>query len=319
MRLGLNLAVFGDRSLEAALDRAVALGLDAVELNAETGDTLTPGLSLLEPKRAKEVKAAVVSRGLKIAALGNHAEVQLIGGPHHEDTDRFFAGSPAEKIAFGKRRLLETARAAIALDVTTVVGFVGCDDWSRWFPWPDPTGFEKMIPRFADTWGPLLDELETLGVRFAHEPHPKQLVYDLESALAVTDALGRHPAWGFNLDTANLSLSGVDPCAFIDALPDRIYHVHAKDLEFVPHNLARSGWQGHGAWDRPDRGVRFRVPGWGDVAWKRVFSQLQLAGYDGVVSIEHEDPILSRDEGSEMAVNFLRGILPRQPRDARWW
>lgn len=316
MRLGLNLAVFGDRTLEAALDRAVALGLDAVELNTETGDRLTPALS---PKLAKRVRESVTSRGLSISALGNHAEVQLIGGPHNEDTDRFFPGSAAEKIAFGKKRLLETAHTAVELGVQTVVGFVGCEDWSRWFPWPDPEGFEKMIPRFADTWGPLLDSLESLGVRFAHEPHPKQLVYDLESAMAVTAALGHHPAWGFNLDTANLSLSGVDPCAFIDELPERIFHVHAKDLEFVPHNLARSGWQGHGAWDRPDRGVRFRVPGWGDVAWKRVFSQLQLAGYEGVVSIEHEDPILSRDEGSEMAVAFLKGILPRQPRDTRWW
>lgn len=319
MKLGLNLAVFGDRSLEAALDRAASLGLDTVELNAESGDGLTPVQDLLQPGRAAAVRRMLDARGLELSALGNHAEVQLIGGPHHQDTDRFCPGTAEEKIAFGERQLLATARAASELGVGTVIGFVGCEDWARWFPWPDPEGFEKMIPRFADRWGPLLDALQALGVRFAHEPHPKQLVYDLESAVAVTKAVHGHPAWGFNLDTANLSLSGVDPAAFIDALPDRIFHVHAKDLEFVGHNLARSGWQGHGPWDRADRGVRFRVPGWGDVHWRRVISQLQLHGYAGPLSIEHEDPLLSRDEGTEMAVNFLRPLVPRQPRDARWW
>lgn len=317
MKLGLNLAVFGNQTLEAALDQAAALGVQTVELNTESGDGLTPLPAILS--RTAEVRALVAERGLQISAIGNHGEVQLIGGPWHQDTDSIYAGSAADKIAFGKQQLLRAAQVANALEVPTLIGFIGCEDWSRWFPWPDAQGFERMIPGFVETWTPLLDQLQKLGVRFAHEPHPKQLVWNLESAIAITRALGGHPSWGYNLDTANLLLSGCDPCAFIDALPDRIFHVHAKDLEFVPHNLARSGWQGSGAWDRPDRGVRFRIPGWGDVPWRRVLSQLQLADYDGPVSIEHEDPILSRVEGTKMAVDFLKPLIPSQPRDARWW
>ena len=319
MKLGLNLAVFGDRPLGAALDRAAELGLDTVELNAESGDAHTPASWLLEPGHARSVREAITSRGLALSALGNHAEVQLIGGPWHADTDRFCKGDAADKVAFGKQQLLATARAACELEVNTVIGFVGSEDWARWFPWPDPDGWDKELARFVEAWTPLLDELGRLGVRFAHEPHPKQLVYDLETAVRVVDALGRRPEFGFNLDMANMSIAGVDPAAFIQALPDRIYHCHAKDLEFPAHNLARSGWQAHGRWDRPERGVRFRVPGWGDVKWKTVISELQLAGYTGPLSIEHEDPILSRDEGTAMAVAFLKPIVPRQRPDARWW
>ena len=142
MNLGLNLAVFGDRPLERALADAAALGVQTVELNAEAGDPHTPASRLLAPGGAEAVRRAVEAEGLRISALGNHAEVMLLGGPFHADTDRFCPGSAAEKAVFGRARLLDTARAASALGVDTVVGFVGCEDYTRHFPWPDPGGFD---------------------------------------------------------------------------------------------------------------------------------------------------------------------------------
>jgi sugar phosphate isomerase/epimerase len=317
VKLGLNLAVFADRPLDEALNQAAAVGCDAVELNTEATDGLTP-LHTLQ-RQAATIRRQVESHGLFISALGNHAESQLIGGPFHADSEQIFHGSGEEKRAHGRERLLATARLAAELEVETVIGFTGCEDWSRFFPWPDAAGWEKMLPEFIETWTPILDEFGRLGVRFAHEPHPKQLVYDLETAERVTAALDRRLEWGFNLDTGNLLLSGVDPCAFVQALPEQVLHVHAKDLEMVAHNLPRSGWNAHGAWDRVDRGVRFRVPGWGDVPWRRFLTELQLHNYRGVVSIEHEDPAFSRREGIAKAVRFLAPLLPREPREERWW
>lgn len=317
MRLGLNLAVFGDRPLARALEDAARLGVETVELNVEGSDPLTP-LDALDAPARRELRRQVDGAGLAISALGNHAETQLIGGPHHADTDRIFAGSPAEKIAWGRERLLRTAELAHELEVGLIIGFVGCEDWSRWFPWPDPSGWEAMLPPFVERWTPILDRLAALGLRFAHEPHPKQLAYDTESALAVSAALD-HPSWGYNLDAANLQLTGASPAAFVAAQPERVLHVHAKDLERVAHHQHRSSMQAHGAWDRPDRGVRFRVPGWGQVDWRALLSELQLAGYTGPVSIEHEDPLFSRDEGARKAVDFLAPLLPREPRQPRWW
>lgn len=319
MDLGLNLAVFSDRTFEQALDSAAQLGVDTVELNAEASDPHTPVNRLLEPGVAAGVRRMVENKGLSISALGNHAESQLIGGPHNADTDQIFVGTSEEKRHYGIRQLLATARAASELEVETVVGFTGCEDWSRWFPWPDDEAWDKMLPQFVEGWTPILDEMASLGVRFAHEPHPKQLAYDLETGVRVTEALDYRAEWGFNLDAGNLSLAGVDPAVFVQVLGKRVYHVHAKDLELVSHNIKRSGWQAHGAWDRPERGVRFRVPGWGDVDWKRLISELQLAGYEGSLSIEHEDPVFSRDEGSRKAVEFLGSAIIREAPEPRWW
>ena len=69
----------------------------------------------------------------------------------------------------------------------------------------------------------------------------------------------------------------MDPTYFIAELGDRILHVHAKDGEVVARNAGRSGLLAHGPWDRPDRGFRFRVPGWGDLDWRRLISELQTA------------------------------------------
>lgn len=317
MQLGLNLAVFNNLTLVEALDLAAQIGISTVELNTERKEKLTP-LSRWQTEGLR-IKKEVESRGLSISVLGNHADTQLIGGPFHTDTDLIFPGTREEKFQYGTTALLDTARVAADLEIATIVGFTGCEDGLRWFPWPDPKGWEKMLAPFVDTWRPLLDQMQVLGVRFAHEPHPKQLVHNLETAVAVSQALDHHPAWGFNLDAANLALAGVDPCVFVREFPNQIFHVHAKDLEFVTHNLPRSGFQPHGSWSRPDRGLRFRLPGWGDVDWKRLLTELQLAGYRGSVSIEHEDAAFGRREGVEKAAAFLNPLLFRDPPDERWW
>ena len=189
----------------------------------------------------------------------------------------------------------------------------------RLFPWPDPEGWEKMLPVFQERVGKLLDEFDRLGVNLAQEPHPKQMTYNIETSLQSLEWLGHHPRWGFNLDPANLMLAGVDPVLFVQELGWRILHVHAKDGELVAHNARRSGLLAHGAWDRKDRGFRFRVPGWGDVPWKRLISELQLADYKGYLAIENEDPIFHPLDGLRKAVAELKPLLPEGERQERWW
>ncbi len=107
--------------------------------------------------------------------------------------------------------------------------------------------------------------------------------------------------------------------AFIQALGDRIYHVHVKDGEIVKHNVGRSGMFAHGDWQRIDRGFRFRIPGWGDVPWKRVITELRLVNYDYVLSLEHEDATMSRQDGVTKAYNFLKPLIIEKPFEGRWW
>jgi sugar phosphate isomerase/epimerase len=112
---------------------------------------------------------------------------------------------------------------------------------------------------------------------------------------------------------------GIDPVVFIKRLGKRIFHAHAKDAEVQADEVRRSGVLSSGSWTRPDRGFRFRVPGWGDVNWRRVMSALVAVGYDYVLSFEHEDPVMSPEDGCEKAIEFLKPLIIRKPLARAWW
>ncbi|MDB4964713.1 MAG: sugar phosphate isomerase/epimerase [Myxococcales bacterium] len=318
MKLGVCAQVLYHLPFEQALAKAAELGVQAIELPV---DSSSPFINLEEALEGgwRRIAAQVRAAGLTISALSNHQEGQLLLGPHHADTDRICAGSADEKSRFAARRLEMTAALAQRLEVTTVCGFTGCDDYSRWFPWPAADGYERMAPVFRERLLPLLDVFAKYGVGFAHECHPKQFAYNLETAEWALRLVDDHPSFGFNLDPANLMLAGMDPVVFIVELGARIRHVHGKDGERVRHAVDRSGMLAHGSWDRPGRGFRFRVPGWGDLDWRRIITELNLAGYDGVIAIEHEDPTMSRFEGVRQAVRHLAPLLLHEPIEERWW
>ena len=303
--------------LDTGLANLRALGFDALELPVDAG---SPWLDLDQLVRdPKPLRAALSRHSLRLSAVSIHQESQLLLGPHHADTDAVFAGSATEKAAFARHRMEQAARLAAELEVGIVIGFTGCEDYSRFFPWPAADGFERMWPTLVERLVPVLDAMQALGVRFAHEPHPKQMVYNTETAAEAVRHLDGHPAFGFNLDPANLLLAGVDPVVFVAELGERVLHVHAKDGELVAHQQRRSGLLAHGAWDRKDRGFRFRIPGWGDVPWRRLISELILADYAGDLAIENEDPLFAPDDGLRKARDYLLPLLPRGQRQERWW
>lgn len=316
--LGLYFAVCGKTGLGEALDWIEGLGIGSIELSSHVGGRFDVE-EMLEGDRVEELSAALEPRRIRVSALNMSADGQLLLGPHSADTDRIHPGTPAEKREFATRRLKLAADLAARLGAPVVSGFVGCEDYSRWFPWPDSAAWEGMERPFATAVTPVLDHFEERGVRFAVEPHPRQIVYNTETALRSLELLERHPAWGFTLDPANLLLAGVDPVVFAAELGDRVVNVHAKDGEIVEHHAARSGLLANGPWDRPGRGFRFRLPGWGDVPWKRLLTELRVAGYEGPLTIEHEDPTMAAREGVVKAVEFLDPLLIREAPESVWW
>ena len=318
MRLGLCAQVLYHLPFDEALTTARELGFEAIELPVDARNPFIDLEKALDGEW-RRIRQLVRDAGLTISALSNHQEGQLLLGPHHSDTDAIYAGSAEEKIRYATRRMEQTAALAERLEVSVVCGFTGCEDYSRWFPWPAEDGYDRMGPTFRERLLPLLEVFSRHGVCFAHECHPKQFAYNLETAKLALELLDGHPAFGFNFDPANLLLAGMSPVTFVAELGDRILHVHAKDGERVAHQIDRSGLLAHGAWDRRDRGFRFRVPGWGDLNWKQLISELRLAGYDGVLAVEHEDPVVGRVEGLRKAVDHLSPLLLRQPAEERWW
>jgi sugar phosphate isomerase/epimerase len=309
MKIGMFTANYMDRDLETVFKMMSEKGYEAVELPAYYQNPHLDIDEVLKGNNAKKIRDLAKKYNLTISAISNHPEGQLVLGPHSEDFDLLYKGTAAERIKFGMERMKKTAKAAAALEVPVVCGLVGVENFSRWYPWPDPKAWDRMANTFVERWGEILDTFEREGIKFAHEPHPNQYVYNIETAIKSIELMDGRKEWGFNFDPANIILQGVDVVIFIQEVGDRIFHVHAKDGEIVEHNVRRSGLQPTGRWDRIDRGFRFRIPGWGSVPWKRVLTELRLVGYDYVISYEHEDPVMSREDGFEKAIEFLRPLM----------
>ena len=174
-----------------------------------------------------------------------------------------------------------------------------------------------MEEEFRELFLPILDKFKEYGVKFAVEPHPNNMIYDIHTAKRAIELVDNHPCLGFNLDPANLIYLGLRVENFIDELGDRIFHVHAKDGEIVEHNIQRGGILMQGDWQRIDRAFRFRIPGWGSVPWKKVITELSLVGYDYVLSYEHEDVTMSVGDGVEKVAPYLKSLIIKAPYEGR--
>lgn len=317
MKLGFFTANFTEMPLKDVAEMVAGYGYEALEIPAYEGNgQFEPGDMLL-PGKAAELRRMVEGYGLSICALSNHADSFLIMGPTGVETDFIYKGTPEEKIRHGTERLLLTAQAANALGVDTVVGYPGVENWGRFFFFPYGQGWSEYEEQFAERFTPILDKFQEYGVKFAIEIHPNSFIYDTLTAERALELVDYHPALGYNLDPANVLYLKLSAELLIDRLGERIYYVHAKDAELVEHNLALGGVLMQGDMRRLDRSYRFRVPGWGDVNWKRIITELSMVGYRGVLSYEHEDVTMSRMDGVEKVAAYLKPLLIKNPYEGR--
>ena len=320
MKLGLFTPVFGGIDTPAMLAKVCALKhVKAIEFG--TGgwpgrDHIDPDALLADTAAAKTFTAMVADAGLTISALSCH------NNPLHPDAGEARAADDT---------LRKSIRLASSLGVPVVVTFSGCPgdfDGAKhpnWItaPWPPEFGEvlewqweQKAIPY----WRELTTFATNHGVKIALEPHPGFLVYNVETALRLRRDAGAH--LGVNFDPSHFFWQGVDVPSAIRTLGEAIFHVHAKDVALDPGNVAINGVIDAKSYRRmAERSWLFRSVGWGhdELEWKRIVSALRLAGYDYVMSIEHEDALASVDEGLRGAVDLLsRVVLTEAPVEA-WW
>ena len=139
-------------------------------------------------------------------------------------------------------------------------------------------------------------------------------------ALALREAVGE--TIGSNFDPSHLFWQGADPSKVIRALGDSIYHFHAKDTKIDPINTPVNGVLDNTSYaDYAERSWIFRTVGYGhgEEIWRDMVSNLRLVGYDGALSIEHEDGLMSSREGFEKAVTFLSDIVIREEVGKPFW
>jgi sugar phosphate isomerase/epimerase len=304
--------VYADLSLEAMLDRVTALGLEAMEIG--TGgypDNKHCPLDELvaDPAKAKAWHKKFTDRNIQVATLSCH------GNPIHPDVTH--AAKDADTFK-------KTVRLAEMIGVKVIVGFSGCpgggptDTTPNWitYRWPpeyakaqDWQWNEKVIPY----WKEAAKYAREHGVhRLAFEMHPNFVVYNPRTLLRLREAVGEEI--GANCDLSHLFWQGCDPVEVIHFLgkQNAIFHAHMKDTVFFPENVNKYGVLNFSfeANDLALASETFRAVGYGHSAslWKSVIQAYMDIGYEGILSIENEDPILPGPVGVERAVYVLKNV-----------
>ncbi len=318
MKIGVFTPLLSELPLPRVLSKLKTLQIETVELG--TGNY--PGdahckLSMLEDASAlQEFQRILADHGATISALSCH------GNPLHPVRER--ARHDRE---ISRKTILLAAR----LGIPVVVDFSGCPGDSpqatapNWVTCAWPPDYPKILEWqwsevVAPYWSDHAKFAADHGVRVAIEMHPGFVVYSPETLLKLRSIAGTNV--GCNFDPSHLFWQGIDPIAAIGALRGTIYHVHAKDTQMYRHNLDVTGVLDTKAYtDEQRRAWIFRTCGYGHGAewWKEFVSALRLYGYDGTLSIEHEDSLLSPEEGLTKAAQFLKEIVISQPAGAAWW
>jgi len=305
---------WADLPLDELAGKCAAWGYDGLEL-ACWGDHLDVDRVLTDRGYVADRRSMLEHHGLGCWAIGAHLVGQAVCDPIDA---RHRAILPAEVWGDGEpegvrtrsaERMKHTARAAAALGIEVVTGFTGSPIWRLLYSFP-PNDWEQIdrgYEEFAERWGPIIDVFETEGVRFALEVHPTEIAYDFPTTRRALEAIGPRRGFGLNLDPSHLVHQFLDPAAFALEFSERIAHVHVKDVKRRLDGR-RSILGSHLDFDAAERGWTFVSPGHGDVDFDELIRALNRIGYAGPLSIEWEDPGMSRERGAQEAVQFTRTI-----------
>jgi len=304
--------VYKDLSMDAMLDKVSALGLEAMEIGTggypEAHHCPLDEL-LADASKAKAWQKKFEDRGIHVATLSCH------GNPIHPDPEH--AKKDAE--IFRKTVLL-----AERLGIKVIVGFSGCpggsasDTQPNWVTYRWPPEYAAMQDwqwkeRVVPYWKEAAKFAREHGIhKLAFEMHPNFVVYNPRTLLKLREAVGEEI--GANCDLSHLFWQGCDPVEVIHFLGKQgaIYHAHMKDTAFYPDNVNKYGVLNFAfeTADLPLASETFRAVGYGHGAelWKSIIKAYMDVGYQGILSIENEDPILAGEVGVERAAYVLKNV-----------
>ena len=306
MKIGLVTDSLAHLQLPALLDTASGMGITRLEFgcgNWSAAPHLDLDGLLASAEARRRFLAELAARGLALSALN------CSGNPLH----------PGESGARHRAVTSKTIRLAGLLGVSRVVMMSGLpgggprDETANWITtaWPPETAaalawqWEAAILPY---WSALVGEAREAGVeKLCLELHGHQAVYNVATLRRLREAVG--PVVGANFDPSHLMWMGADPIAAVRALGAAIYHVHAKDTRIDAANAAVNSLID----TTPMADLRQRSWGYvtlgfghGEGWWREFCIALRLAGYDDVLSIEHEDLLLPPEEGVRRSVALLR-------------
>ena len=319
MKLSVFAVLLQDKSFDEACAYLASKGVQAVEIGCGgfPGDAHCKPLELLNDEtKLQAFKDTLARHHLDIAALSVHGN----------------AVHPNKAVAEKAHTEFENAvLLAEKLGVETVVTFSGCpggcpeDKTPNWVtcPWPDDYTHileyqwnEVLIPY----WKKESEFCRAHNVRVAFEMHPGFCVYNPETMMRIRKACGDNI--GANFDPSHLFWQGIDPVAAIRYLGDAIFYFHAKDTKIDEINTGINGVLDTKPYsDEIHRSWIFRSVGYGHAhqTWKDMMSALRMVGYDGPISIEHEDSLMTPSEGLNKAIAMLKDVMMFEAKGPMWW
>ncbi|MGD8237485.1 MAG: sugar phosphate isomerase/epimerase [Armatimonadota bacterium] len=270
MQVGLLTAPFRKESLEHVVNWAGEVGFDCLEL------TSGPGRSHCDPDKLSDddlanIQAMVKDKGLVISSLANYCNMT--------DADQ---DKRAENLA-DMKKLVDVARKIGIEVVCTTAGHPIDGNRMRTINRECPGVFSDLCAYARER-----------GIKIALENWWATNIMNLAMFQRIFEVVPDEN-FGLNFDPSHLLWQGIDYRLAVETFADRIFHTHAKDTEVLEHKLAWLGNQERGWW-------RYVIPGYGKIDWGEYIACLRLNGYNGVLSIEHEDKALGREEG------FIRGM-----------
>ncbi len=320
MKLGVFTVVLGNQKLEETLQYLSKSGVQAVEIG--TGGYpgtahASPDELLADESKLEAFKGLLKKYNIVLSAISCH------GNPVH----------PQKEIAEKFHRDFEkTVLLAEKLGIGRIVTFSGCpgdsegSKYPNWVTCPWPEDFLAVLDyQWNDVlipyWKKTVAFAKQHGIKqIALEMHPGFCVYNPETLLKLREAVG--PEIGANFDPSHLFWQGINPVAAIRNLGPAIFHFHAKDTKIDEINVGVNGvldTKHYG--DESSRSWVFRSVGYGHghQVWKDIISNLRMVGYDDIISIEHEDSLMSPNEGLQKAISFLKEVMIFEETGDMWW
>ena len=321
MKLGVFTVLFADKDFDDMLDYVASKGIEAIELGTGgfPGDAHCKVDELLhDNNKSRNFLKKIEARGLTISALSCHAN------PLHPQKT---ISSSADEL------LVKTIQLASKLHVPVVNTFSGCPGdhenalYPNWPVAPWPHDFQEILKwqwekKLIPYWKEKNSLAERYNVKIGLELHGGFSVHTPATMLRLREACG--PAIGANIDPSHLWWQGINPVEAIKILgrENAIHHFHAKDTIIDQPNMNRNGLTDMTDFSQMrDRSWYFRSVGFGhdQKTWSDIISTLRLYGYDYVVSIEHEDGLMSIEEGFTKAVDNLKPLIVKDSISQMWW
>ncbi len=190
--------------------------------------------------------------------------------------------------------LEKVLEAASILDVKVVCTLAG-------FPVEGKSKIRTLKEDFPKVFNPLVDKAKEQGIKIALENWFATNLQGLDHFQIALEAVP-DKTLSLNFDPSHLLWQHIDYVKAVHMFGPRIHHTHAKDTEILKFKLREVGVLGEGWW-------RYRIPGWGSLDWSAYLTALKEVKYDSVLSIEHEDPFFSPEDGLLRGKRFLEGFL----------